>query len=148
MEDIYDELVSETPELKELENQIQDVNERKSDSLTDYEKFTAQNSQYYTSADHHSGAIRDSVLKEKIKTLINTSQSNYKGSIGGLNDLVNQLGAKQTALNDYYEVLKLTRTLPVIEKYQKKNLPSKKPIAAVANDYDKLIQKTDSLSKK
>ena len=48
VENIYDELVSETPELKELENQIQDINGRKSDSLTDYEKFTEQNDQYYT----------------------------------------------------------------------------------------------------
>lgn len=147
VENIYDELVSETPELKELENQIQDINGRKSDSLTDYEKFTEQNDQYYTSADHHSEVIGDSVLKEKIKTLINNSQNNYKNSIGGLNDLVNQLANKQTTLNDYHEVLKLTRTLPIIEKHQK-NLPSKKPIAAVVNDYNNVIKKTDSLSKK
>ncbi len=145
---IYDEIASETPELQELENQIQDVNDRKDDSLSVYEKFTGKNDQYYASAGHHFEVISDSSLKEKIKTLINNSQDNYKNSTGGLTDLVDQLDAKQATLKDYHQVLKLTRTLPIIEKYQKKNPPSKKPIAAVVNDYNRLIQKMDTLLKK
>jgi hypothetical protein len=148
VQNIYSELVSESPELKELEKQIDDVNDRKADSLSDYEEFTGMNDKYYTSTDYHLSTIRDSVLKEKIKTLINNSQNNYKNRTRGLTDLANQLDANQTTLYDYHEVLKLTRTLPIIEDYQKKNLPSKKPIAAILNDYTKLIQKTDSLSKK
>ncbi|HEV8508508.1 MAG TPA: hypothetical protein VGQ53_24100, partial [Chitinophagaceae bacterium] len=51
VENIYDQLVSETPELKELENQIENANDRKNDSLSEYQKFTDKNEQYYTSAE-------------------------------------------------------------------------------------------------
>jgi hypothetical protein len=148
VENLYSELVSETPALKELEEQIDDLDDRKDDSLSDYKKFTNKNENYYTSAGHHFEAINDSILKEKIKAVINTSKNNYNNSTAGLKTLIDQLNDKENSLKDYHLILKLIKTLPLIEEFQKDHLPSKKPINAVIDDYSQLIQKTESISKK
>lgn len=149
VESLYKELVNNTPELKDLENQIKDLNGRKPDSLEAFEKFDNKNKSYYNSAkSHYDEAVKDSALKEKIKSLVVNSQTNYNNKTLKLTSLIAQLESKEISLNDLHILLKITRTLPLIEKYQKDNLPSGKPIESVIKDLEKIILGTDSLSKK
>jgi hypothetical protein len=55
---------------------------------------------------------------------------------------------RRKALNDLHILLKLVKTLPMIEKYQQENLPSEKPIEALIRQYDKLIREADAATKK
>jgi len=145
VESLYDELVSEKAELKQLENEIDDLHDQAPDSLSVFENFNSKNNKYYSSAKQHVDQIKDSVLKEKMKMIIRNSQTNYDNRIAALSGLVNQLNDREITLNDYHLILKLNKTLTMIEGFQKNNLPSIKPIGSVISKYNKLIQKTDSL---
>jgi len=146
VESLYDELVSQKSELKQLESDIDDLYDRKSDSLSGFEKFNAKNNSYYSSAKMHVEQIKDSILKERMKLIIYNSQTNYDNRISGFSKLVNQINDREITLNDYHFILKLNKTLTLIEKFQASSNLSTKPIIAVIHEYDKLIQKTDSIS--
>jgi hypothetical protein len=148
VESLYNELANNTPELKDLENEIKDLKYRNPDSLETFEKFDNKNNSYYNSAKSHYEAVKDSVLKEKVKFLVAGSQTNYTNKISRLTSLVAQLKNKEISLNDLHILLKIVKTLPLIEKYQTDNLPSGKPIESVIKDLEKIILKTDSLSEK
>jgi hypothetical protein len=63
-------------------------------------------------------------------------------------ELLKTVEFKTANLNDIHVILKVFKTLRVIEEYQKTNLPSTKPIENLINEYNKAIQKTESLTKK
>ena len=115
VESLYEELADNTPELKGLEYQIKKLNERKPDSTETFEKFDNKNNSYYNSAKSHYEAVKDSVLKEKIKSLVAGSQTNYNNKTSGLTDLVAQLRSKEISLNAVLIVSIFFAVLPIIE---------------------------------
>src|SRR6185295_19337560 len=49
VDNIYDELVSKSPALEDIENNIAKVQESKNDSLSSFNKYDDKNRQYYSS---------------------------------------------------------------------------------------------------
>jgi hypothetical protein len=148
VEDLYKELLEKNSALGELEHGIDKLKEDKKDSAESFNAFNLKNNSYYNSAGNHIGAITDSILKQRIKQLVDNSLSKYKSAITGHNNLIAAISSKDITLNDLHIILKLTQTLNTIEKYQTNNLPSTKSLENNSKEYDKIITKTDSLSKK
>lgn len=148
VEDLFNELLEKDAALNELEHAISKLKEDKKDSAESFNAFNLKNNSYYNSANTHSGAIKDSVLKQRIKLLLDNSLSKYKSAASGHNNLIAAINSKDITLNDLHIILKLTRTLGMIEKYQAKDLPSTKPLENTSKAYDKIITRADSLSKK
>jgi hypothetical protein len=148
VESLYDELVDKTPELKDIEERIDYLSDAKTDSVKDFNFFDQKNNSYYGSANAHADRITDSLLRDRIRSIITVSQAKYKAQIKRHTDLVEFMDSKSVKLGDLHIVLKLVKTLTMIEKHQKDNIPSAKPIEQVIREYDKTIQKVDSLSKK
>jgi hypothetical protein len=148
VESLYAELVEKTPELKDLESQIGEFDNRSPDSLEAFERYDGKNSLYYNSAKYHYELIQDSVLKERIRSVIANSQASYASRISNDTLLISQFKNKKIHLNDLHIILKLSRTLPLIEKFQTDNRPSPEPVKSVLRVLEELIRKTDSLSKK
>lgn len=148
IESLYEELVEKTPDLKELETQIDKLAGSKSDSLEQFSKYNGKNQSYYQSADSHVEQIKDTVIKEKMKLLIQTSLRKYGSFVSKHNDILKVIDKKTITLNDLHLVLKITRTLPLIEKYQKDNLPATKPLEGYSKKLNETTQYADSLSKK
>jgi hypothetical protein len=147
IESLYKELSDKTPDLKELEMQIDKLADSKSDSLEQFNKYDDKNKSYYQSAENHIEQIKDSVIKEKIKLLIQTSVTKYGSLISKHNDILNSIDKQTITLNDLHLILKITRTLPLIEKYQKDNLPTTKPLEEYSKQLNKTVQYADSLTK-
>ena len=147
VESLYKELTDKTPELKDLESQIKKLADGKSDSAALFNKFNAKNESYYNSAIKYTGLIKDTLLKEKISLLIQNSMSSYNSSTLKYKELVKSIDNKYSSLNDLHLILKITRTLPLMEKYQK-DLPSTKSLEGYEKQLDRTIRYTDSLSKK
>jgi hypothetical protein len=148
VEDLYNELLEKNSALSELEHGMDKLKEDKKDSAESFNAFNLKNNSYYNSADTHIGAITDSVLKQRIKLLVDNSLSKYKSAITGHNNLIAAISSKDITLNDLHIILKLTQTLSMIEKYQVNRLPPTKPLENTSKNYDKIITQTDSLSKK
>jgi hypothetical protein len=148
VEGLYNELVDNTPELKELEGKIDRLNTSKSDSTELFDKYNSHNRSYYSSADTHVGQIKDSVLKDKIKLLISSSLTKYNSKISAHSDLLKSIEAETATLSDLHELLKITRTLPIIEKYQNTSLPSTKSLQDYLKHLNETVKYADTLTKK
>ena len=145
VESLYAELLEKNPELSELEKTIENLDEQKQDSVDAFRKFDEKNTSYYHSTERHIGNIKDSLLRIKIKTIIDNSLNSYDRRIAANENLISILGAKDKALGDLHIVLKLVKTLPLIEKYQVENTPSVKSIERVIKSFDKAIQRADTI---
>jgi hypothetical protein len=147
IESLYKELADKTPDLEELEMQIDKLADSKSDSLEQFNKYDDKNKSYYQSAENRIEQIKDSVIKEKMKLLIHTSLTKYGSLISKHNDILNSIDKQTIRLNDLHLILKITRTLPLIEKYQKDDLPITKPLEEYSKQLNKTVQYADSLTK-
>ena len=148
LESLYNELIENTPELKQFENGIVKLQESKSDSIGSFYKFNTKNQSYFGSANAHIEQIKDSVLQGKMKLLIANSFLKYNANISRHSAIIKYIETNEITLNDLHTVLKITRTLPLVEKFQKNNLPSNAPLDGFANELKKIVQLADTLSKK
>lgn len=146
IESLYSELADQTPALKKLEDDIDALNSSKDDSLEVFKKFDSKNQNYYSSAQTHIGIIQDSLLQEKIKTLIQSSLSNYSSLTSSHNSILKSITSRETRLSDLHVVLKIIKTLPVITKYQKSNLPNTKSLEGYSKELANTINEAEKLS--
>lgn len=148
VESLYNELTDKTPELKKLEDKIDDLHKSKNDSTELFDKYNQKNQSYFSSANSHLERITDSLLRDKMKLLIAGSLSKYNSLISRHTDLLKSIDAKNLTLSDLHIILKITKTIPLIEKYQKDKLPSAKPLEGFSKQLDEAINYTDTLIKK
>jgi hypothetical protein len=148
VEDLYNELVEKTPELKTLENQIDNLNSGRNDSAEVFNTYNVKNTLYYSQANQAVGLIKDSSIKEKIKELIANSNKKFAAKIDEHTKLLDAIDTKLLTLGDLHTFLKIKRTLPIMEKYQNDNLPTLKPIDAYVKQVDATLKLIDTLVKK
>lgn len=147
VEALFTELAESNPALAELEENIAATESRFTDSASAFNQYDQRNNRYYTSARQHAASIKDSLLRLQLETMISTSEKAYSARINPYVLLLQQVKTKKQHLYDLFVVVKLVKTMQLIEKYQQNNLPSAKPVEALEKDIDKLIRKTDSLTK-
>ncbi|HEY5772879.1 MAG TPA: hypothetical protein VIS75_09625 [Chitinophagaceae bacterium] len=148
VEELYKEKMRSTPALQEIETLIDRLNDAENDSLEIYNDFKAKNQQYYSSASSHLNLINDSLLKKEIQSVIERNTLAYNNKISGLNELVTNLNGRSGSADDRHTILMILISLGMMKEYQEKNMPSSKPIESVINDYNRLIQKMDSVINK
>lgn len=147
VESLYNELVEKNEDLKTLEKRLQAVNESKRDSTASFDGFNNKSGNYYASANRHMEGLGDSLLKTRMRMLIAASLSGYNGMIARHDTLRKIIEAQGLALTDLHTVLKITRTLPLIEKYQRNNLPPIKPMEGYTQKQAEAIKLADTLAK-
>jgi hypothetical protein len=146
VESLYSELADETPALKKLEADIDAIVNSKEDSLEGFQKFNSKNNSYYNSAQNHTDLIQDSLLREWIKNLVQSGMSNYNSLMAPHNSILKSIASKETSLNDLHVALKIIKTLPVISKYQKSNLPNSKSLEGYSQQQSKTINEIQKIS--
>ncbi len=148
VESLYNELSEKTPELSALKTQIENLAGSKSDSAESFNNYNNKNKSYYQSANNHLAQLHDTLLKEKIKQLIENSASRYNRSTAKHNELLKSIDRKLVTLNDLHTILKITRTLPLIEQYQRDAFPSTAALEGYTRQLDKTVRYADTLTKK
>lgn len=148
LESLYSELVSKDVELKRLEVKINDLNSSKHDSIELFDKFNGKIQSYFRSIDSHVSAIEDSLLRDKMKLLIAGHLTKYNSRIAKHNDLLKTLAINEIRIADLHTVLKIVKTLPVIEKYQQDNLPTTRQLEGFIKQQNQTINLADTLIKK
>mgnify|MGYP000856582313 CR=1 FL=1 len=148
IEELYQELVEKSTDLKKLEESTETENSLSSEQKNIFEKYNQKSNSYYASAEYKTQTISDSILKKQLLAIIALSKETYTSRTKELNSLVEMISKNEKTLNDKHIALKILLTLPVIEKYQKANLPDKASLKKVLNDQEKLIKKIDSVTPK
>jgi hypothetical protein len=147
LEDLYAELTEKTAALKELEDKINDLPKNKADSLHWFNTFNEKNESWFNAANNHAAGIKDSLLRKKIQAMLLTDLASYHSATSPHHDLLKTIDGKRVHLDDLHTVLKITKTYQLMEKYQKENMPSVKPINGFIKQLDEIIKTTDTLSK-
>lgn len=148
LESLYDELVSKNADLKLLEDKLDTLRASQHDSTIVFDRFNGKNEVYYNIARLNIEGIKDSVLRDKMKMLVAGSLKKYQSQTANHNELLKAIADKNLTLDDLYTILKITRTLPVIEKYQQDNLPSAKPLKGFIHKQEEALKLVDTLAKK
>ena len=148
VEELYEEKVKSTPQLQAIEKLIDNLNDSQNDSLEVFNDFKGKNLQYHGFAKRHLNSIKDSLLKKEIEAVIEKNSLAYNNRISGLENLVTSLNNKSGSAHDRHSALMIVISLGMMKEYQEKNTPSSKPIESVISDYNRLIQKMDSVINK
>lgn len=146
IEELYQEIVEKTPALKKLEDDLDAIGPKTNDLEDKFNKYDIKSNSYYLSASYKATAIKDSLLKKKILSLIETSNNQYSTKITELNSLLKQISKNGSTINDHHLALKIVLTLPMIEKYQSNNKPDKNEFKNLIKQQKDLIEMTDSLT--
>lgn len=145
---LYNNLLDTNLELKRLESEIEALKKGKSDSTETFDKYNDKNEEYFNSANDFTVAIKDSLLKVKMKDIIANSLTKYDTSISQYKNLLRQIRTKTNSLQDLHIALKIVRTLPLMEQYQKDYLPPTNSIDGYIKQLDKTIRHADTLFNK
>jgi len=148
VESLYTELLTKDIDLKKLEDKIDELRKSKSDTTELFDNFIEKNQSYFSSADRHVLEIKDSLLRDKIKNLVAIQLTKYNSRIVRHNELLKLIETKQMTISDLHNVLKIVRTLPLIDKYQKDNIPNTKSFEGYIKQQETVIKLADTLAKK
>lgn len=148
VQSLYAELLKEDKDLSKFEDGIEKTNFNKPDSLEYFHSFVDKNTSYYSSADRYLSSIKDSVLKNRIKQILAESNTRFESGVAQHKNLVQQIETKENQLADLHFAVKIIKTLPVMEKYQRENRPSLNPIQTINIEFGKLIAQADAMLKK
>ncbi|MFT3979523.1 MAG: hypothetical protein QM687_03570 [Ferruginibacter sp.] len=139
LEELYQDLLTKDKSLNELDKMVHSLDGQQKDSSAGFHAFDGKNESYFSNASGALDNIKNSLLKQKINTLLEESMKGYEGKVSKHKTLLAAFDQKSTSLADLYTALKVVKTIPVIESYQKENLPSAKPLEQIAAAYDKAI---------
>ena len=89
-------------------------------------------------------SIKDSLLRSYIKSKVDLSERVYGNRVSDQNANVQEIQKLSENLADYYKVLKIVKTLPIIEKYQSDEKPSLNSLKQLEKRYKEIIQKVNS----
>jgi hypothetical protein len=148
VESLYNELLTKDIDLKELETNIDQLKRSKNDTTNLFDKYNGKNQSYFNSADSHISEIQDSLLRDKMKVIVSNTLGKYNSRIAKHNELLKVIVQKQMTISDLHNVLKIIKTLPLIEKYQIENFPDSKSFEGYIKQQDQTIKLADTLSKK
>ena len=140
---LYSDLIKRDSSLKNLSNSIIELEQDKDDTLKIVSHFTENNSSYYSSATLMINSIKDSLLRSYIKSKVDLSERIYGNRVSDQNANVREIQKLSENLADYYKVLKIVKTLPIIEKYQSDEKPSLNSLKQLEKRYKEIIQKVN-----
>ena len=147
VESLYTELVKNNADLKLLEEKINELNTSKNDSTELLNRFVQKNMLYFSSANAHIAQIKDSLMRQKMKSLITKDSVAFNSSVIQHYQLQNLIEAKNVQLADLHTILKIVKTLPLMEKYQKENIPGFKSLQGFIHKQNEAIKLADTLIK-
>lgn len=148
LEELYQGLINENKDIEEIETLIDEGNTNKKDILEGYRFYQDRNDKYYLSVNTKVQDISDTALKSKLFSIIKSSSKNYELKSHNIESIIKQIESKSLSVKDYHATMKIILTIPLIENYQKVNLPNDSIHKALIKRQDIIINKINSLIKK
>jgi predicted ATPase with chaperone activity len=146
VEELYNEILKNDKDLQLLIKSIEDNYKSQNKSKELFNAFFDKNTQYYSNANSMIMNINDTLLKNKVERLIFNSENNYKALSKESYNLLSTIDKNNISLNEYQQILKITTTISMIEKYQKDQLPSYKSLNTIIKEQSNQIKKLKQLS--
>jgi hypothetical protein len=147
VEQLYQQEIKRNTSLNDIEDGIEDFYKKRNDALEKYNIFSTYNNRYYTDAKNKANYIQNITTKQYALESINKSIANYNAKMTDWNTIITMLNANEKELVDLHHLLKINITLPIIENYQQKELPSTVDAKSANTDLLKIIEKIKAITK-
>lgn len=143
---LYSEAIKKNIELKQLNERIFNISSIKNDSLESYINYSNTNKNYWLTTSRYINEIQDSVLRANLSEYYREMESKYNTSVSEYELNLKRINKKTISLNDQLIMMKLIVTEPMMNNYQKNEIPNIKALETIINEYDKLIQETKQIT--
>lgn len=134
LEQLYAETLKKDSSLKSLEEQIQHEINSPIEAIQNFETYNNYSGNYYSTALSYAESIKDSLLKNQLLIQLDKSEKEYKKSVQANTQTIEKINQNREKIRDLHMILKIVKTLSIIEEYQKINKPE-------ASDFDKSLEK-------
>lgn len=141
LQTLYLEALENDPKLKDLSEAFSLLNTKKTDSLNKVNNYLQQSSQYYQSASYYAGSIADSVVRSTTLSLLARHEEQYKKRIADITINKEKLEELNLLLEDYHRLLKIAVTLPMIENFQRNEMPESDGLKKLTEEHTKHMEK-------
>ena len=145
VENLYKEIVDKDASLKPLQIEIDKLESGKEDSLKTFSEYDKNNKDYYKTFEKHLKDIQDSVLRKRMRKILDSSLINYKNKLSAQQKVYDSANVLYTSLADLHWLLKLSKTLAVMETYQDNNIPDTTTLKNTLEKLNNTLRLTDSL---
>ncbi|MEL6558094.1 MAG: hypothetical protein AAFQ94_07915 [Bacteroidota bacterium] len=137
---LFNEAKEKNQSLDDLSEKVERLKSNERENLEEYREFISNNDDYWRSARIYIEQINDSTLRKKIDLIVEDLKADYKKSIAQHDSAVVKLNESKQLTDDYYSMIKLMVTLPMIANYQKNELPDINVIKDEKLKYDSLTE--------
>lgn len=129
VQQLYDELKEKDSTLKQLEDELISLQGTEDDSTSAFAGFDGKNKTFHSAAGTYLPRISDTLLRDRIRTILTNSLSRYEASSAEHQQLLKQIADNKTTLSDLHIAVQLVSTLGMMEKYRQENMPDKLSLA-------------------
>lgn len=115
---IYMEKIKDDERLKDFHKRFLSLQNDSRIMKDLYDDVIRSSENYYADANMRAKNIMDSALQKEVLNLLKNSSEKYDVKINKLNALKIQVNFNAIQFNSFYDIYKIKKTLPEIEKYQ------------------------------
>ncbi len=116
---IYSELLKNDAELQKLDEKVNSIQNDGKIIKNINSDVVSNSDDYYLLATNSAKSIQDSILRKQILGLVENSSDKFNVNKNKLEELKKQVRLNNNRIFSFYQALKIRRTIPEIEKYQK-----------------------------
>lgn len=145
VEKLYNELLENSERLKNIELQTDLIRKERYEVEGRFEKYNSNSTIYYSQAKDKISNIRDSTLKKELARILEKSEQYYQQSIAEWKALLEQANSKAAEMEDRILAMKIMLTLPILENYQKKQLPEASQMLEILQRQKELIKEIEKI---
>lgn len=138
VESLFDEALKGDPVLQQLYADIDARHRVHADSTEQWRHYEQKNQQYYMDAARHSERITDTLARNPLNARINASQARYTASMSAARQLDSTYDRTRAVVADLSELVKVQRTLAMLELYQQEHRPQDATLRAELERIQKL----------
>lgn len=148
IEKLYKEALELNPNLNEINNKINEIQEVKTDSLEEFYTYLNNNDIYFETVNRYLKKLNDNTLRKNTKVFFDKLELNYRKKTSNQQSKIAQINELSKQLEDQIILMKLFVTNKMISNYQTNEKPDIEKIEFLIQQYKKLIKEVKENTKK
>lgn len=144
---LYEEALEKDADLKQLDDEMREMDGIAADSLVDYRKYVRTNSSYWSAVNRRINLLQDSLLQKKTKVIFDGLQKKYLDNLVHHQNKETVYLEQKRILNDQLVLMELFVTAKMMRAYQNNQRPRIETFEAVIKKYKKLLVESQKYTK-
>lgn len=145
---LYDEVLEENKDLKQLSKQIQTANENASDSLIEYRRFVRNTKKFTKDAHKLLATVEDSILRKKMEQVVARFESSTNEKLHHHHTQFESYLVNKKQVREQEIVLKLLIGLQVMQNYTNSEKPNIQTLKQINATHKNILKSISSAQNK